>query len=349
MPMISDRIKSLGMRMAVVWTGLATALALSIFLAAGLCPETCKATYQWTIFGMQFPFFGIGFFALCLLLFPLRKRSFARGLFAVMIAGAWGAEITFLHAQHSIIKNWCPICLAVALCVCVVGIALGAGYFSDIRKQFGSGREAAMRYLSRGVLLTAVMIAGSYLAFLGLGNPATSHADTLPLALGKPDSEVEVYVFTDWFCPACRKAEPDMEKAYPDIMRRAKLLFIDMPIHAESMNFIPYNMSFLAREKARYLEIRKALLQLAERTKEPTPEDVQKAVATLGVTYRPLNYSDVNAGVQYFQSVVQAFRVEGTPAMVVYNRKTRNTKLLNGTRDLSYPYILMAVSGVAPP
>jgi len=33
----------------------------------------------------------------------------------------------------------------------------------------------------------------------------------------------------------------------------------------------------------------------------------------------------------------------------VYNRKTRNTKLLNGTRDLSYPYILMAVSGVAPP
>src|SRR3972149_795090 len=80
MPMISDRIKSLGMRMAVVWTGLATALALSIFLAAGLCPETCKATYQWTIFGMQFPFLGVGFFALCLLLFPLRKRSFARGL-----------------------------------------------------------------------------------------------------------------------------------------------------------------------------------------------------------------------------------------------------------------------------
>src|SRR4030065_1153538 len=114
MPMISGRINSLWMRMAVVWTGLASALALSISLAAGLCPETCKATYQWTIFGMQFPFFGIGFFALCLLLFPLRKRSFARGLFAVMIAAAWGAEITFLHAQHSIIKNWCPICLAVA-------------------------------------------------------------------------------------------------------------------------------------------------------------------------------------------------------------------------------------------
>jgi hypothetical protein len=47
--------------------------------------------------------------------------------------------------------------------------------------------------------------------------------------------------------------------------------------------------------------------------------------------------------------LVQAFRVEGTPAMVVYNRKTRSTKMLYGVRDLSYPNILMAVSGVAPP
>ena len=69
----------------------------------------------------------------------------------------------------------------------------------------------------------------------------------------------------------------------------------------------------------------------------------------MGVTYRPLNYADVNAGVQYFQSVSQAFRVAGTPAMAVYNRKTKTTRVLNGTQDLTYPYILMTVSGVAPP
>jgi protein-disulfide isomerase len=132
-------------------------------------------------------------------------------------------------------------------------------------------------------------------------------------------------------------------------MKRAKLLFVEFPVHPESMNFIPYNLSFLVREKAKYLEVRKALMHLAERTKEPTPEDVQKAVAPLGVAYRPLNYSDVNAAVQYFQSLVQAFHVEGTPAMVVYNRKNRSTRLLSGVRDLSYPNILMAVSGVAPP
>src|SRR4030042_6182135 len=98
-------------------------------------------------------------------------------------------------------------------------------------------------------------------------------------------------------------------------MARAKLLFIDIPIHTETMNFIPYHLSFLVREKAKYLEIRKTLLRLAEPTKEPTPEEIQKAVAPLGVTYRPLNFADVNAGVQNFQSVTQAFREEGATAV----------------------------------
>ncbi len=335
--------------MAIVWTALASALVLSLSLAAGLCTDACKATYEWTIFGMAFPFFGIGFFAFCLLLFHFRDRPVVRGLFPAVIAGAWGAEFTFLYVQHSVIQQWCPICLAVASCVWLAGIALVAGCFYDGKRRPGSGKGVTMRYLSRGVLLAVLMIAGSYVAFIGLGNPASARAEPPPVALGKTDADVEVYVVTDWFCPACRKVEPDLERAYPNIMSRAKLVFIDMPIHADSMNYIPYNLSFLVREKERYLEIRKALLRLAQRTREPTQEDVQNAVTPMGVTYRPLNYADVNAGVLYFQSVVKAFGVQGTPAVVVYNRRTKTARVLIGTDDLSYPNILMAVSGVAPP
>lgn len=347
--MFSCRMTTDGMRNAVIWAGLSIAFLLSVSLAVGLCTEACKETYNWTIFRMKFPYLGIGFFGVCLLLFSFRGHGPIRFLFPVAIAGAWGAEITFLYAQHSLIERWCPMCLAVAFCVYAVGIALAAGYIARARKRIEPGRGELMRHLSKGVVLAAALLAGAYGSFLGLGNPASLHAQTLSAALGKPDSDVEVYVFTDWFCPACRQAEPEMEKAYPNIMKRAKLLFIDNPIHPESMNFIPYNLAFLVREKGKYLEIRKALLALAGRTKEPTPEDVQKAVAKLGVVYRPLNYSDVNSGIQYFQSVVKTFRVEGTPSMVIYNRKTKNYKLLSGVRDLSAPNILMAVSGVAPP
>jgi protein-disulfide isomerase len=346
---LSERAKAVGMGTALVWAGLAASFLISVLLHFGICTDACKATYRWTIFGMGFPLFGIGFFGVCLLLYYFRERPVIRGVFPVVIAGAWGAEVTFLHVQHSIIKGWCPMCLAVAFCVFVVGASLAAGPISGMRRQSGSGREAMLRQASKGVFLAAVMIAGAFVTFLGVGNPADSQAASLPLALGNADSEIEVYVVTDWFCPACRKAEPEMERAYPDIMKRAKLLFIDQPVHPESMNYIPYNLAFLVREKAKYLEIRKALLQLALRTKEPSPDDVQQAVARLGVTYRPLNYADVNAGIQYFQSVVQSFRVEGTPSMVVYNRKTKSVKVLNGVRDLFFQNILMAVSGVAPP
>ena len=205
------------------------------------------------------------------------------------------------------------------------------------------------RGLAKGVLLVSAMLLGMAVSFLGLGNPADSRADTLSIALGKPDAEVEVYVFTDWFCPACKIAEPEMAKAYPEILKRAKLLFIEHPIHTESLNYLPYNLSFLVREKAKYLEIRKALMGLAQKTKEPTPEEVQKAVAPLGVTYRPLNYAEVSSAAQYFASVVKAFRVEGTPSVVVYNRKTKDHRLFTGIRDLSESNLRMAISGVAPP
>jgi len=348
-PTLSERAKAVGWWNALVWAGLAAAFLLSVLLHFGICTEACKPTYNWTIFGLKFPLLGIGFFGLCLLLFSFRERAGIRSVFPVLIAGAWGAELTFLHVQQSVIKRWCPMCLAVAFCVCVVGIALAAGHIPGMRRQSGSGRGAMLRQVSKGVFLAAVMVAGAFVTFLGMGNPADSQAASLPLALGKTDSEIEVYVITDWFCPACRRAEPEMERAYPDIMKRAKLLFIDQPVHPESMNYIPYNLAFLVREKEKYLEIRKALLQLSQRTKEPSPEDVQQAVERLGVTYRPLNYSDVNAGIQYFQSVVQSFRVEGTPTMVVFNRKTGSAKVLNGVRDLFLRNILMAVSGVAPP
>ena len=45
----------------------------------------------------------------------------------------------------------------------------------------------------------------------------------------------------------------------------------------------------------------------------------------------------------------QAFRVEGTPAVVVRNRRTGATKTLLGAREISYANIIMTVSGVPPP
>jgi protein-disulfide isomerase len=347
--MLLERVKGIGWGPVVVGSALAAAFTLSVFLAVGLCTEACKAVYRWTIFGVKFHWLGIGFFAVSLILFRFRESRWPGLALNALIFGACGAEATFLYVQHSIIRRWCPLCLAIAFLVFAAGIALAAGPSDGSGMKILAGRGKMARLLAKGFLLVSVMLAGATVSFLGLGNPADSQAETLPVALGKTDSEIEVYVFTDWFCPACKIAEPEMEKAYPEILARGKLLFIEHPIHKESLNYLPYNLSFLVREKAKYLEIRKALMRLAQKTKEPTPEEVQKAVAPLGVVYRPLNYSEVNAAAQYFASVVKAFRVEGTPSVVVYHRKTKTHRLFTGVKDLSEANLRMAVSGVAPP
>ncbi len=347
--MLLERAKRIGWVPVIVGTALAASFMLSVVLAVGLCTEACKAVYRWKIFGVKFPWLGIGFFAVSLILFRFRKNRRAGMVFYALIYGACGAEATFLYVQHSLIKRWCPLCLAIGFLVVAAGIALVAGSSNGSGMNILAGRGRMTRILARGFLLVSVMLAGATVSFLGLGNPAESHAEALSMALGKTDSEIEVYVFTDWFCPACKVAEPEMEKAYPEILKRAKLLFIEHPIHTESLNYLPYNLSFLVREKAKYLEIRKALMRLAQKTKEPTPEEVQKAVAPLGVIYRPLNYAEVNGAAQYFASVVKAFRVEGTPSVVVYRRKSKTHRLFSGVKDLTESNLRMAVSGVAPP
>jgi len=106
-------------------------------------------------------------------------------------------------------------------------------------------------------------------------------------------------------------------------------------------------LSFIVREKAKYLEIREALAALARKTKEPTPEDVQAAVSTLGVKYVPLNYADVVAGMQYFSTLTKKFKVPGTPSVVVLDSRTGKTKILYGSSGITSDNILKALAEVS--
>jgi len=192
-------------------------------------------------------------------------------------------------------------------------------------------------------------LAGMGMTAMGLKKP-DAFAAGLPvrsLSFGDEESSTEIYFVTDWFCPACRAAEPEILKGARKAMRQAKVVFVDYPIHPETFNFIPYNLSFIVREKAKYLEIREAMATLARKTKEPTPEDIQAAVSPLGVKFVPLNYADVVAGMQHFLTLVKKFNVPGTPSVVVQDSRTGKTKTLFGNANITSDNILKAVAEVS--
>ena len=201
----------------------------------------------------------------------------------------------------------------------------------------------------RGLLVLLALTVGLGISTLGLKKPDAYAADLTPamLAFGPADSSTEVYVVSDWFCPACRVAEPEILKGARLAMKQAKVVFVDYPIHRETLNYIPYNLSFMAREKEKYLQIREALADLSRKSKEPSPEDVQTAVAPIGVKYVPLSFADVLSGTQYQMSIVQKYKIQGTPQVVVTDARTGRTKLLNGSKEITSESIVRSIAEVS--
>ena len=125
-----------------------------------------------------------------------------------------------------------------------------------------------------------------------------------------------------------------------------RVAFVDMPIHPESANYSPYNIQFMLHQKEKYIPLRQALSRLSQTSKSPTPEQVQTAVAPLGVNVTTLNFMEVLNGVKQFETIYKNFKVAGTPSVVVDNTKTKKRKLLTGINEISRDKIKAAITEV---
>jgi len=323
-------------------------LVLSLISQLDVCrTSACSETHKYVLFGLPFTLFGIAFFPTAWASFELgRTRAVFSSLFTIMISVASGAEMAFLWIQKYIIKDWCPICVAIAAAVYVLALLAYYAGAKDVLLKSKDRGEIAMILFKKTSLIAVFVIIGFLLAFKG-AQRSEAQDKAVNIFLGNEGSAQELYIFTDWFCPACRKAEPEIERAVSAAGKRAKIIFIDVPIHPETFNYIPYNLSFLMNEKKKYLELRKALEALTLKSKEPGPEDVQKAITPLNVTYKPLAFLTVNKGIKFNDETAKAYGVKSTPTVVVNDAKTKKRILLVGSKDITEQNILKALDDVS--
>ncbi|MCL5884603.1 MAG: thioredoxin domain-containing protein [Deltaproteobacteria bacterium] len=331
---------------------IAAALILSALSWLGICSDGCTETFQYRFFGIPLPPFGVGYFALCGVALLARRHSVYVGVAAMLLlSGALGSEFVLVWIQKFVIGKWCPRCVGIALSVVAAFVLVVWEQLSDMAVHIRSGeRKLGMNWImGKAVMILIAFFAGVAVSAMGVKMPDAFAAglSVKSLAFGDPESSSEVYIVTDWFCPACRVAEPEILKAARKAMQQAKVVFVDYPIYPETFNYIPYNLSFIIREKEKYLQIREAMATLARKTKEPMPEDVQAAVSPLGVKYVPLNYADVMAGMQHFNTLVKKFKVQGTPSVVVLDSRTGNTKTLYGMLEITSDNILKTLAEVS--
>lgn len=324
----------------VLWLAATAGMGLSVASLLKIC-NACSETGRFSIFGMNFGWFGVAFFGVMMVAIALRNRFIpARWAGLFLVFSAAGAEARFIWIQKYVIGQWCPVCLGIAATVAIAGIAV----LFDIVRQSSSQGGSMKPVFRQMVLVTAAFAIGLALAVVGVkGSEAEASIDTF---LGKTDSPVTVYFVSDWFCPGCRKIEPEVEQMYAELVKSVKIGFVDYPIHKETLNYTPYNLQFLTYEKAKYISLRRALSMLAVKTKNPTQEEVQAAVAPLGVKLRQMDYSDILYGMQANLMVYRGYGVKGTPSVVVTNSRTKKTKLLFGEKDISRQAVKNAIAEV---
>jgi hypothetical protein len=333
------------------WFAIIVGLGLTVVSYFNLCSTECLEAHNYRYFGMPFELVGFAFFGAMIILHLLSPfYRWATGLEGLMVAGALGTELMFILIQKFKIGTWCPICLSIAVSIVFIAIFLSFQTYYKHRTYYQGQGRLTMSTMVKTVLSTLAFSLGLFMAAIGVFKPEKSFAtgsDTLgdPI-FGNRDSKVEVYIVTDWFCPACKRMEPYLDTMYPDILPKASLIFVDKPIHPESMNFTPYNLSFMVRNKDKYIEIRKALSDLASKTKTPSQDEIEKSIKHLGIKYEPLNYSDVDSGVRFFQGIANTFDVSVTPTVVVANRKNLKAKKFTGS-DITRKNIMDTIDELA--
>ena len=319
----------------------AAGLGLSIASHLKIC-SACTAMGSFSIFGMGFGWFGITFFAILLSAIAIRRRFLpADGLASLLVFSAAGAESHFIWLQKYVIGQWCPICLGIAAAVIfATGIVLYEKY-----SLYRDDGEVMKKIVTQFSVLSLAFVIGLSMSMLGV-TKKDAGADTVNPYLGKADSTTVVYFVSDWFCPACRKLEPTLERIFPEIAKSVKVGFVDYPIHKETLNFTPYNLQFLYYEKGKYISLRKALSALSFKTNKPTADEVQRAVAPYGVKLREMNYADILFGMQSDLTVYRGFNLKSTPTVVVTNTKNKKTKILVGDNEITLQAIKSAINAV---
>jgi uncharacterized membrane protein len=333
----------------IIFLSLIAGIILSIVSGVSLCTEACAESHTYRLFGLRFEWIGLFFFILAgifhLLSASYPKLSFLTGL---MIAGAFGSELKFILLQKNEIGKFCPVCLSIAACIAIAAAAFTIGYFIELNSVIRLGqRGELMKSITKGITSIAVVLFGFLVATVGIAKfdqlGAAEETVKESLAMGNLTSPIEVYVFTDWSCPACRAVEPEIEKMAPDVMKVARLTFVDYVIHPETLNYTPYNVSFMIKNKAQYFAIREKLGELSIKTGTPTDELVEKAVEPLGVKYYQLNYADITLSQKYFRQLSKQFGISKTPTVVVVNRQTKKGKKLVGGAEITEANVMKAI------
>jgi protein-disulfide isomerase len=184
-----------------------------------------------------------------------------------------------------------------------------------------------MNLKKTGALLTTcflLIFAGAAFGELILGVTK----DNLPFpsyGIGK----VIVRIYTDYFCPPCRAAEPELEPLLVDLVKSKKvtLIFVDTPIYKDSQIYARYFLYALNKTNdfEYAIRVRSALFEAA--ANQINKESLEEFLKGKGIAFTPFDATPV---LKKLNGLLQDDKVTGTPSCVIVKDGTSEKKVGGG-------------------
>ncbi len=303
------------------------ALALLTLLIGQVCEERC-AVLQGDILGLDLNVLGIFLYSALLVSAVFHRKFYPRdwlmkAITAVVSAGV-GVEIILVKFQ---IQNnvYCPKCL-------ISGLFFLAMFFVIARNL-------------RKWVVVILLISGAFIASVTFNGSVTpSYAEEIRYpSFGSENARTEIILYSDYFCSACSKADDEINMALRKVKDKAKIRFVDVPIHSGSLGYAEVFL-YVWFESGNNLETaiktRETLFAAAKTKTDPL--EVIKILAAKGI---PFN-ADKKKAREIFQEVYNPLmkmdRINATPTLVVVQGANRKSAV--GAAD-----ILAALKGVSSP
>lgn len=173
----------------------------------------------------------------------------------------------------------------------------------------------------------------------------------MSMLFGDRSSDLEVFVITDWTSQASKQLEPRIEGMFPEIVKKAKIYFIDLPV-PETQSFSTANLKFLIdanKDKNEYFKFRNNLFQLASKNPKANEEEIKLFVKNSGTKYEPVPQDLAEVGLGIYKSVNNNFKVTKIPTLVIYNISTNDMKKIEDLNEMTQSKILALLESMKTP
>ena len=294
-------------------------IGIGIMLYYDYCDTTCSYL-KGDIFGIDLKWAGIAFMALVIIFAAFRQTNFVRAL----LAAGLGVEV---HLYAFQVQNdvYCPFCLAFSIMLItsfIINYEVPSAWRENRRRMWlyflGEVNFPMFKINKLPLLLFSLLgYLTVLLTFSGSVTPAYGQESTGSVpTLGK--GAYEVVMFTDYFCPPCRRIDTKAEPLFKELLAtgKVKITFVDVPFSKATPIYAKYYLYAANADSGsdNILHVRNIFFEAAQSKHIQTEETLIAYLKEQNISWKKMDEKSI---FPMLSAIIKENKVDTTPTCVI--------------------------------